>query len=209
MVSKREIWLIYTNYILFVLVKDDETIESAGESEGEAEIANVPSSSGFVAKSDDILNHGNYPYIMETFKDPETGLEKIQLLILLIGGALEAKLELDKAGEEVIVKYMWPKMSFNIEDLFKKAIQKKEITAHHPSILCLKNGLEKKRSHIDKAPESFLRIKLPFHVQTGIQNYKVSGVSRQDGTYGIIGTFTGYVKAYNNKIADTTIKFDM
>lgn len=89
--------------------------------------------------------------------------------------------------------------------LFKKALIKKDMTLHHPAILALQNGLEKKREKIDESPKSFIRIIL--QVQTGVENYKVSGAARSDGSLVVLGDFKVYVKDYHNKTM--SVKFNM
>lgn len=91
--------------------------------------------------------------------------------------------------------------------LFKKALIKKDMTLHHPAILALQNGLEKKREKIDESPKSLIRIILPIKVQTGVENYKVSGAARSDGSLVVLGDFKVYVKDYHNKTM--SVKFNM
>lgn len=147
--------------------------------------------------------------LCETYKDPDNGLDMVHLVVLLPGGAKDPKLELNKDGTEVLIKYSWPKTMFTMEDLFQRPLAQKTVKIHHPSILSLKNGLEKARERIDVAPTSEIRICLPIKVQTGIQNYKISGATRNDGSQIIVANFTGYVKDYNKRMADSSVKFTM
>lgn len=151
-------------------------------------------------------HHRNYPVICEMYKDPETELDKVALVLTLPAGAQNVTLETSDGGDTVTIKYKWVQAMYNMRDLFSKMIAAKQITSYHPRVLCIKKGLEKSRKRMDAAPEGMVRIMLPIRVQTSAETWSYNPVKRDDGTLILMADFTGYVKEYTAKIRD--VRFD-
>lgn len=146
--------------------------------------------------------HQNYPYICETYKNPETRLDVVLLMVNLPGGALNTE------GTVVTIKYNWPKAMYNVNDLFKNFVAAGDFAIIHPKVLAVGNALEKCRASIDSAPEGAIVITLPMKVQTGLNTWSKFGISRNDGTQIVMMEFMGYVKDYHKTKEDAKIVFN-
>lgn len=156
----------------------------------------------------DRIKYGNFPYILEEFKDPEDQSLKLILAITVPGGSQFPSMELNEAGDRVTVRYKWNKYMYEADKLFGKQINAKTLSRVHPKVLAIRSGLEKNRGHIDKTPEGFIQVNLPFKVQTGLQSWSKNGVKGDNGEQIIIAEFTGYVKSYNKATSDSTVLFE-
>lgn len=148
----------------------------------------------------------NYPVICEVYKDPQSELDKVSLVLTLPAGAQNVTIEITDGGDTATIKFKWIQSMYNMRDLFGKMIAAKQITIHHPRILCIKNGLEKYRKRMDLAPEATVKIMLPIKVQTSADSWSYNPLKRDDGTLILLADFTGYVKVYTAKIRD--VRFD-
>lgn len=66
--------------------------------------------------------------------------------------------------------------------MFRKQLSAKQVNIHHLKILCLKNGLDNVRKCMDAVPESLIKVKSPFKVQTGSDTWTNTRFKRNDGT---------------------------
>ncbi|KZS01517.1 Uncharacterized protein APZ42_001802, partial [Daphnia magna] len=58
------------------------------------------------------------------------------------------------------ITYSWPKILFEIEAIFKKAITSSELRVCHPKIIALKNELKNNRDSIDSTPKGSMELTL-------------------------------------------------
>lgn len=182
---------------------NDENDSIKGETVNDQNVATAPKTPVV-----DNLVHQNYPILCETYKDPDNHCDKVAIAVSLPSGAQQVKTELDDNGMFAIIKYHWPKIMFDMNDLFKKQFATNQIHPHHPKLLSLKNGLQKNRTRIDMTPESIIKVNLPMKVQTHVTSWSKSGVKRDDGTQVLLADFTCYVKDYNKKSTDSTVVFE-
>lgn len=153
--------------------------------------------------------HSNYPALLEVYKDPESQLEVVNMVVSLPGGAKNPRVELNEMGSKVQIQYEWTPLLFDFENLFKKPINEGKMQRNDPRILSFKSGLEKVRSRIDVAPVAKMEIDLPIPVQTTPGSWENSGAARQDGSLVVLGKFQGLAKEYNKRVQDTQVKFDL
>lgn len=154
------------------------------------------------------LDHFNFPFICETYKDPLTRMDVVLLMVNLPGGAQNTGVELNSEGTVVTFKYQWAKAWYDVKELFKKFIAAKETTIVHPMVGAVENALEKCRSHIDSAPEAKMVITLPIKVQTDPFTWKKNGISRPDGMQIVMIEFVGFIKQYHKIKENSTFAFD-
>ena len=80
--------------------------------------------------------HHNQPILMEVIVYPQTQNEKIIVIAGIIGGATNVLFSLVGSGQGTIsakITYSWPKIAFNIDELFEKAIKVEKLPDCHPS----------------------------------------------------------------------------
>lgn len=152
--------------------------------------------------------HQNFPYICETYKNPETRLDVVLLMIDLPGGAHSITPELNTEGTAVTIKYSWPKTMYDVNDLFKNFVAAGDFAIIHPKVLAVGNALEKCRANIDSAPEGAILITLPIKVQTGLNTWSKFGIVRKDGMQVVMFEFMGYVKDYHKTKQNAMIVFN-
>lgn len=113
----------------------------------------------------------NYPIIMKQLTCPETQTEKVLLVVALSGGAQDMKVVLHDDGIGVSIKYTWPKITYDVNDLFRKKLQAQGFHEYHPMIFCYQSGLEQVRKKIDVALDGLIKMVLPVKVQTSISSW--------------------------------------
>lgn len=152
--------------------------------------------------------HQNYPSVITRYICPETETEKVLLAATVPAGAQNLKVELHEDGVGVSIKYSWPKLMYNTNDLFRKKLQTQGYHAYHPMILSFKNSLENVRKKIDVAPDGLMKFILPVKVQTGIGSWEKWGAKRDDGSHVLMAAFSCYVKDYVKKVSDESVVYD-
>lgn len=182
---------------------DDEIVESSGAentaSNNEKPITDSPC--GFIN-----IFHHNYPVICEVYKDPESELDKVAMVLTMPAGAQNVTIEISDGGDTATIKYKWIQSMYSMRDLFARMMATRQIAIHHPRVMCIKKGLEKSRKRIDTAPEGLIKITLPITVQTSADSWSQNPVKKDDGTLILMADFTGYVKEYTAKIRE--VDFD-
>lgn len=96
-------------------------------------------------------------------------------------------------GTRAIVKYVWPKTMFTMEDLIKKQLEQQFISPHHPKVLCIQRALEKVRKIVGICPEAMIKVALPIRVETAIDSWTKGGLKRDDGAEIAYTEFKGYI----------------
>lgn len=119
----------------------------------------------------------------------------------LVSGATNPKFKISEDGNEAIIRYNWPKPMFNVAMSFKKD-NGKEI----PKILALEEELQQKRESINDIPEGIIRIKLPFTVQTAMENQIITGFEDKDGCRMFRIELPAIIKRYAQ--SEVAIKFE-
>lgn len=150
----------------------------------------------------------NYPMVMKQFACPETQTDKVLLVVALPGGAQDVRVVLQDDGIGVSIKYTWPKVTYNENDLFRKKLQAQGFHQYHPMILCYQSGLEQVRNKIDAAPEGLIKVVLPVKVQTAIGSWEKWGAKREDGSHVLLAVFSCFVKDYVKKLGDESVVYD-
>lgn len=187
---------------------EDDREEPVGDDVKAAETPRA-STSGFDASlTGDTSTHQNYPIIIKQFTCPETETEKVLLVATLPGGAQNLKVELHDDGVGVSIKYFWPKIMYNVDDLFRKKLRMPGFHQYHPMILCFKNELAQVRKKIDVAPDGIIKVVLPVQVQTAIGSWEKWGEKREDGSQVVLASFSCFIKDYVKKVADESVVFD-
>lgn len=212
----RRVW--YKNAILILVSGDPiEPMDDKEENDGENRQQDQVGGDESGTSSDSLpsllqpavqLDHHNFPFVCEMYKDPVTRLDVVLIMVNLPGGAQNVGVELNNDGTVVTIKYNWAKAWYNVKDLFKKFVAAKETTMVHPMVLAVEEALEKCRSHIDSAPESTMVIKLPMKVQTDPFTWKKNGIAREDGMQIVMVEFVGYVKEYHKVKENAIVVFD-
>lgn len=151
--------------------------------------------------------HQNFPILCDVFKDPDNQLDKVILVVCVPCGAVNVTIDLNEDGVTAVIRYNWPDTMYVMNDLFKRRLSTKEITVHHSMISCIKSTLENVRTRIDAAPEGSILVTLPIKVQTSTESWNKWGEKRENGTQVLLATFTGFIKSYSKKIADSTVTF--
>lgn len=154
------------------------------------------------------LDHQNFPFVCETYKDPSSRMDVVLVMVNLPGGAQNVQIELNNDGTILTMTYNWAKAWYNATNLFSKFVTAKELTMHHPKVLAVENALEKCRLRMDSAPESTMTIKLPIKVQTAPETWKKNGIARDDGMQIVMVEFIGYVKDYHKMKLHAAVVFD-
>lgn len=94
-----------------------------------------------------------------------------------------------------------------VDDLFRAQLERKQLTKHHPMVLCFKAGVQEARKRIDFAPAASFKVNLPIKVQITPGTWKKWGIVRPDGTQVLFATFTGLPKDYIVTETDETVEF--
>jgi hypothetical protein len=92
---------------------------------------------------------------MEVYRDPDTEKDKVIVVASLFGGTTDVEFTLLGSGPGTTsaqITYKWAPHSFNIEELFAKAIKSQTIPSCHPKIVLLKKGLQNCRASKDDTP---------------------------------------------------------
>lgn len=170
--------------------------------------ANV-SNPDFVTGScfDDKCIQVNYPVVIKQFVCPETEHDKVLMVVDLPGGAKDPKIELQQDGFWVYVKYKWPSTMYDVQDTFKAQFDANEFQSYHPMVLAFKEGLREVRKRVNMCPDGVMKVFLPIKVQTAPKSYETWAIRRDNGAQIAFGIFTGFVKEYDNKTSDETLKF--
>lgn len=196
-------------YLISVDGESDEEEEEPKKKQPQQEPSdNVASTSNVPIFTGAAIIHSNYPYLCETYKDLSNQMDKVLLSISVPGGAKHVKMMLNNDGTAVTVKYDWPKIMYNMDDMFSKAVAAKQMNLTDPKVACFKNGLEKRRPRIDAVPQTSIIVNLPIKVQTGENNWTKTGAVRVDGSQIVTGDFSGFIKEYNKKLSEADIVFD-
>lgn len=66
-----------------------------------------------------------------------------------------------------------------MQELFIKMLAQRQINAHHPRILSVKNGLEKCRKRDDDIPDGAVVVDLTMRVQTGGEWWSMAGSEKK------------------------------
>lgn len=156
-----------------------------------------------VDDSDAHIVHRNQPVYMSVYQDYETQLEKLIIIMLLPGGATNAKFSLvgDGPGTTIArVDYFWPTHAVNVEEIFAEEIAKKIIPPCHPKIVALTKELQNYRDAIDLVPQGSMELTLPIPVQTVASSISFSGQKRKiDGMSLMVVELMAYQSAYTLK----------
>lgn len=194
-------------FVVEELSEDDVTKIECSQQE---EAQNITGGDGKREEHDNgsIMSTQNYPFLLNTFKDPETQSDQVVLAMSIPGGAKNVRLTVNTEGSVATVKYLWPAALYTMQDLFKRQINSKRTTMYHPMVSSLQSTLENVRQQIDEVPEAVVKIKLPIQVQSSTDSFDFWGVKREDGTMAIVGVFKGYIKAYSVKVIDSVVKFE-
>ncbi|XP_045025151.1 uncharacterized protein LOC123469870 [Daphnia magna] len=113
------------------------------------------------------IAHKNQPVLMTVYRDPVTEQEKVCIVVSLPGGASDVEFSLVGSGpgrSTARITYSWPKILFDIEAIFKKAITSSELPVCHPKIIALKNELKNNRDSIDSTPKGSMELTLPINL---------------------------------------------
>ncbi|KAJ6648088.1 hypothetical protein Bhyg_03313 [Pseudolycoriella hygida] len=189
-------------------LSEDQITELECSQQDEAQQNSDDKKSGDKHNNRSTTSMQNYPFLCNTFNDPETQSEKVIIAMSIPGGATNVRLTVNTAFRVVTIKYLWPATLYTMQDLFKRQINSKRTTIYHPMISSLQSTLENVRQQIDDAPEAIVEVKLPIHVQSSTDSFEFWGVKRDDGTMAIVAIFKGYSKAYSIKVVDSIVKFD-
>lgn len=88
--------------------------------------------------------------------DLHSGVSDIQLSLQDIGLSTTA----------LVISYEWPKLLYEVTDLFEKEIKERKVNDIYTAIMALKLEFEKSRSNILHTPKGLIQISLPVSVQT-------------------------------------------
>ncbi len=148
--------------------------------------------------------------VMEVYLDPDANNEMLIILASLPGGVTNVEFSLVGSGSgtfTVRVTYNWPKISFNMEEVFAKKIAF-GIPSCHPKIVALKNGLKATRSCINEIPRGYIELTLPIAVLTNTNSIFRSARKKEDGSMLLIVESTANQTAYTVKKENTKIIFE-
>lgn len=152
-----------------------------------------------------VVDHQNYPCICETFIEPETGVEKVILVISLPSGAQNTEIDVSNDGKIVKIAYYWSQAIYNYHSLFKTELEHEKV--YHPMFVALQKGLQKVRTTIEEAPKSIIQVGLPIKVQTTSGSWTNKGITCKDSVI-VIAKFQGFHKDYYKKKEETIVKFE-
>ncbi len=204
----------------FVLVRKSSTQEggsssqncdSGGSTSGKrarsSEIENTEDSEGLDSK----IIHNLQPILMTVYVDHLTEQEMVCVVATIPGGATNAEFSLIGSGpgtSTALITYNWPRMSYEIESMFKKKIASGALGTWHPKILALKKELQQYRASIDSIPQGSIELTLPIPVQTSADSITRSGGRSSDGTTIVIVDLMAYQNCYTVKQGDKKVPFD-
>lgn len=149
----------------------------------------------------------NYPAMLEVYKNPKNSNSNVHLAVVLPSGSTNAILKLSPEGDSVTIKFQWSKTLFNMDELFRKQLQSKELTLCYPRVTSFLDGLSKCRIKIDDAPECAMHIKLPIKVQVSPESWNKWGLQSTDGSTIIAANFQGIVTNYMVTSAEEKVDF--
>lgn len=167
------------------------------------------SGSSDVVDPDQYITHRNQPMLMTTYSEPETGQEKLFLLISVPEGARNLEFSIVGNGPgsmKAQVTYSWPSLTYDLDSIFERAF-KTGLPTCHPKIMALKKELENHRDCVDEIPVGVIELSLPIPVQTAAESIKFQG-GLKDGHRIVMADLKAYAKPYLLKQADKIIKFD-
>ncbi|XP_045023141.1 uncharacterized protein LOC123467161 [Daphnia magna] len=156
------------------------------------------------------IAHKNQPVLMTVYRDPVTEQEKVCIVVSLPGGASDVEFSLVGSGpgsSTARITYSWPKILFDIETIFKKAITSSELPVCHPKIIALKNELKNNRDLIDSTPKGSMELTLPISVQTATSSISRAGGKTADGSMVVIVELLAFQNSYTVKQFDKKIDF--
>ncbi len=139
---------------------------------------------------------------MEVYRDPDTEKDKVIVVASLFGGTTDVEFTLLGSGPGTTsaqITYKWAPHSFNIEELFAKAIKSQTIPSCHPKIVQLKKGLQKCRASKDDTPVGTIDLTLPIPVLTSENSISRPGRKNKDGVMIMIIELTAYESLYSVK----------
>lgn len=145
--------------------------------------------------------------LVSVFKDPTTKNEKVMIVVSLFWGAKNLKFELGPDNMSVKITFEWPKISFDMEILFKKKDNELEIPNYHPKFTCLEDEIENHRRTIDESPVGTIIVPLPIAVQDNPNTWEKKLVKDESGHIVATLELTGVQKQYTVKTTDRQITF--
>ncbi len=147
---------------------DSSDLEDVSESL-RAGPSNISGQTKYSVKSE----HINPPIVVTTYKDPETKLQKVLIVVSLPLGSTKVQFEVNDSGKSCFFKFCWPDLIYDSTKIFKQEVEAGTITTYHPKILAFEDALEKARANIEDKPQSILSIKLPIEVKTERNTFKI------------------------------------
>jgi hypothetical protein len=144
--------------------------------------------------------HMNEPLLMQTYKDPNTHQEMLILAVLMHSGVTNVTFDLNSDGTQATITYNWPKVMFNVDNMFSKLVNNGTIPAYHPKIMALENELETTRKSKIEIPIAQTIINLLIKVETSISSFVKYGVKRPDGFQVLIIELAGLSSNYSKDI---------
>ncbi len=148
--------------------------------------------------------HINPPIVVTTFKDPETKLQKVLIVVSLPLGSTKVQFDVNESGKGCFFKFCWPELIHDSTKIFKKEVEAGTITSYHPKILAFEDALEKARENIEDKPQSILSIKLPIEVKTERNTFKIEKKTVDTNSVYQI-ELESYQKAYEVKSSEKFI----
>lgn len=148
-----------------------------------------------------------FPLIVAPYKEVNTQVNKICIMVSIPGGATDVKVTLNEEGTEAIINFHWPRSMHDMQEAFKYFFEAKMMTIQDPRIGAVMEQLPQYRAKTNQAPECVVKIDLPFRVQTTPASWENYGIKRPDGTKITVIDLTGYLSAYSLK--DDAVTFDM
>ena len=121
--------------------------EASSSSRGGTKAAKLSEEEGATAvvNQDSRFTHHNQPIVVSVYKDHVTEQEKGIILCTLPSGASDARFRLLGSGPGTrlaVMKYAWPPIAYEIDELFGEEIRSGEMAACDPRIAALKDDLK-------------------------------------------------------------------
>lgn len=177
--------------------------------------AGSPSASKIVRRNDymsscyyDYVSFENGPILRFQYKDPDSGEEKLTLIVPLPAGAQEPRSELNGSGSVCHISYTWPKICYQPSELFRLITKNPLIPGFHPKVVGLESELANFRQKLDEEPRARVNIQLPIVVQTDKSKIKRQGLKGPNGQNLVVIELTAMPSDYNETLDETLISFD-
>ena len=140
--------------------------EASSSSRGGTKAAKLSEEEGATAvvNQDSRFTHHNQPIVVSVYKDHVTEQEKGIILCTLPSGASDARFRLLGSGPGTrlaVMKYAWPPIAYEIDELFGEEIKSGEMAACDPRIAALKDDLKFTRQNKNEAPKGSIEITFP------------------------------------------------